>query len=147
MPDQKPKPPQPRRGLMPKTKEFLDLVVTDRKISRTQAYLDTHETNNRATAKNAASKLINRPASQIYLKKHLELAKSNKIQIMNDAMKSEKTADRELANKVAEQIMDRELGKAVQRQISENKNLNINVEASQELSDKFTEFLLKSTMQ
>lgn len=125
--------------MKPKTKEFLDLLATDPKIDQTEAYLATHKTTNRNTARSEASKTIAKPSSQIYLKKHVSMAKRTIVDI---AMNSDKDETR---LKASQDILDRTDGKAIQKTINQNTNLNLNIEASKELADNFTEFLKSQT--
>lgn len=47
--------------------------------------------------------------------------------------------------RAATDILDRTYGKSVQKQITQNTNVNVNIEASKELADNFTEFMRQST--
>lgn len=125
--------------LRPKTIKFIELLEKDSKLSHTQAYLDTHQTTNRHAANVEASKLLAKPSVIIYRKKHEELAKRVVVEI---ALKADKPADR---LKAAQDILDRNLGKAIQHVESNSTTVNLNVEASQELNDQFTRFLTQST--
>lgn len=127
------------RRMRPKTKQFLDIVASDNKIDQTDAYLATHKTTNRNTARSEASKTIAKPSSQIYLKKHVSMAKRVMVEI---ALSGERDGDR---IKAATDILDRNTGKAIQKVESTNTNLNINIEASKELGDEFTAFLKDKT--
>lgn len=133
---------QPLPPLRPKTKAFVDKVLSDPKISHTQAYLATHGTTNANSAKATASQLLAKPNVIIYMKKHEQLAKQTMIEAMRDT--EAKWADRISA---ARDVLDRNLGKPTIRTEVETKNLNINVEASVELGNDFTMFLKGKTEQ
>jgi hypothetical protein len=124
--------------MKPRTKAFADALLKDPSKSQTQAYIDTHDTNNHETAKVQGSKLANKPTVRIYMKKHEEKAK-RRIAEMLDSDKPD------MVLKAATDILDRNLGKAIQRSVSENTNLNLNIEASKEMADNFTEFLRQNT--
>lgn len=126
--------------MKPKTKAFADELIKDPKISQTEAYIRTHITTNRDSARNSASELMAKPSVQIYLKKHVQMAKRTMVSLAGDDRV--KSGDR---IKAAQDILDRTLGKAVQRTESENKNVNMNIEASTELNEAFTDFLKQST--
>lgn len=126
--------------MKPKTKAFLDKLISDPKISQTDAYLETHATTNRATARAESSTSLAKPSSQIYLRKHIQKAKENIIEIANKSDKDETRL------KASIEILDRSLGKSIQRTESQNTNLNINLEASKELADNFTAFLKQNTV-
>lgn len=126
--------------LKPKSIATLDAIIANPKISNTQAYLDNHGTTSRRSGEVGANKLMRKVEAQIYLKKHVQMAKKNIVDIAGD--KNIKADTRLKANF---DILDRNLGKAIQKTVSENTNLNINVEASKELADKFTEFMRSNT--
>lgn len=129
-------------GMKPKTKAFADKLLSDSKISPTQAYIDTHMTENRATASENASKLLRKANVQIYMKKHVKEANRTAVDVMQEARKrKDSSVWQRLAADQAERIMDRALGKPIQRQQTENTNINLNIEANQEISEAFTAFL------
>lgn len=117
-----------------KTKLFLDKVIENPKMSAADAYIATHETNNKAAAAVHATRLLHKPSARVYLEKHSKLAKRKIVELVGSNRE-------EIALKASIDIMDRTYGKAVQR--SENSNVNVNVEASAEVRDRFTEFLKK----
>lgn len=124
--------------MKPKTKEFVDILLEDPKISATNAYLATHETTNRTTAKNNAHQTLKKPNVQIYMQKHAKRA-ANRIVELIDSEKED------MSFKASVEILDRTYGKAIQKSVNQNTNLNVNVEASKELADNFTEFLKQNT--
>lgn len=91
--------------LKPKTKQFADLLMQDPTISQTQAYLATHNTTNRDTAKVEASKNLTKPNVQLYMEKHINKAKMKVIELVD----SDKP---DIALRASESILDRSLGKA-----------------------------------
>lgn len=123
----------------PKTQAFADELLNNKKLSPTQAYLNTHITTNRRTANDLASKTLKRPSVQIYMQKHINAARNTIVSLSQDAEREE------IRLKASQDILDRTLGKAIQRQVNENTNLNLNVEASQEIKDQFTEFIKNKT--
>lgn len=130
------------------TKAFLDDTITNPDKSLTDAYIENKnpQVKEKKIATNSASRLYNRPTSQSYLKKHVSMAKKTKIELLSYASKNkEKVAYASLANTISEQILDRALGKPIQSVQTNTTNLNINIEASKELADNFTEFLKQST--
>lgn len=122
--------------LKPKSIAVLDEIIKHPEITQTEAYLRHHPTTNRNTARAEAAKLTAKPSSQIYLNKHVQMAKKTIVQIAND-----ESVKPDTRIKAAQDILDRTEGKAIQRSINENHNLNVNVEATQELNDAFTAFL------
>lgn len=127
--------------LKPSTKAFIDLLDGSKKhITQTDAYLATHKTTNRNAAAVEASRTLRNPNVIIYRKKHALMAVKNIV-----AMASDKRVHEATRLKANIDILDRFDGKAVQRVQSESTNLNINVEASEELNNQFTEFLKGKT--
>ena len=107
--------------MKPKTKTFINKLVSDPKISATQAYLDTHTTTNRNSAKASASKLLTSPNVQIYLNEHIERARNRIV----DLVSSNKE---EIALRASDSILDRSLGKPTQRLETNNQVVSINID-------------------
>lgn len=130
------------------TKAFLDKTVAEPKRKLTDIYIETKDTKikDRTIISDSASRLYNKPSSQLYLKQHRDLAKKTKVELLGYASRhKDKLGYASLANTISEQILDRTDGKAVAMIKTESTNLNINVEASEELKDQFTEFMKKNT--
>lgn len=127
-------------GMKPKTKQMVDLLMADPKLSQTEAYIRTHRTTNRNVARSEASKTLSKPSIQIYMKKHTEIAKRRIVALTG----SEK---QDVALRAAQDILDRTYGKATQKQESQSINLNLNVEASDELAQGFEAYMKSSTAQ
>lgn len=109
--------------MKPKTKQMLDLILTDPKISHTEAYLRTHKTTNRNSAKVSAAQTLTKPNAQLYLKRHRQLAKETKVRILTQASKKPNELNwQNLANTVAEQVLDRTEGRPIQRQVTDNRH-------------------------
>lgn len=125
--------------LKPKSIATLDTIISDPKKSHTQAYLDNHKTTHRRTGEVEAHKLLRKPEAQVYLQKHVQMARNKIVQLSSSSSKED------IQLKASIDILDRTTGKAIQRSVTENTNLNINVEASKELGDKFTEFMRHNT--
>jgi len=119
----------PFSKLKPKTKAYVDLLDSDPKISQTEAYVITHKTTNRNSAKVQASQVLTKPNVILYRKKHLSMSRDNVVNLANKA-KSE--AVRLQANLA---IQNRELGTPVQqiKTTSESITLNIDLTGQSEL--------------
>lgn len=126
--------------LKPRTKAFVDLLDGNSKLSQTEAYIQTHTTNNRASGAVEASKLLRKPNVIIYRRKHAQMAVRNIVDLASDKRVHEATR-----LKANIDILDRFDGKPIQKVVTENTNLNINVEASKELGEDFTRFLKGKT--
>lgn len=138
-----PKNPKP---IHKQTKAFLDMTIAEPTKSLTDAYIETKDTktdlSERRSIGSSASRLYNSPSAQVYLKKHRDLAIKTKLELLDHARRERKNLGfSRLANDISEQILDRTDGKAIQQVKTENTNLNVNIEASQELSADFTAFL------
>ncbi len=107
--------------MKPKTKAFADALLADPKKSATTAYLETHETNNRATAKVEASKLLTKPNVQLYLDKHIDKARNRVVELVD----SEKE---QIALQASESILDRALGKPTQRVEQHSTSVNLSLD-------------------
>ena len=94
--------------LKPKSIATLDALITDPKQTNTQAYMKVHNTQNKMSAGNNVSKLLKKPEAQIYLKKHIDIAK-NKIVELTQRGKDE------VSLRASQDILDRSFGKATTR--------------------------------
>ncbi len=134
--------------LKPKTKAFIALLDSDPKISHTQAYLDTHKTTNRKAANVMAAQVLAKPSVKIYRKQTEQRAKQTAVAVMDNAIRRKDIpAMQRLALDAANSILDRNLGKATIKQESTTVNTNLNIQASAELNQAFTDFLKGSTKQ
>lgn len=95
--------------LSPKTKAFVDLLNEDPTISKRQAYIKTHETNNVNTAAVQANRLLKQPNVMIYSQQAVNKAR-NKIVTLVDSKRED------IALKASESVLDRQFGKATQKQ-------------------------------
>lgn len=110
-------------GIKPRTKNFIDELNDNPHISAAEAYIRTHETDNRITAKNAASKLLQKPAVIGYKDNAVKKAKRRIVQLVDSDNES-------IALKASESIIDRNEGKAVQK----NENMSRTVEVKLDLT-------------
>jgi len=127
-------------GLRPKSKATLDELIANPKISQVDAYLKHHKTTSRPTARAHAARLTAKDNSKIYTAAHVGIAKKNIVHMASD--NSVQPATRLKAN---QDILDRNEGKPTIKTISTTRNLNINIEASEQLKSQFTEFLKQKT--
>ena len=128
--------------IKPKTKAMLELMANDPTINQTNAYMQTHQTTNYQSAAASASALLKTPNVIIYRANHVKMAIKNIVAIASDL---EIKAETRL--KANQDILDRNIGKAIQRSEVKQENVNLNIEASQELADNFTEYLKQKTQQ
>lgn len=109
--------------LKPKTRQFIDKLIEEPKLSQTEAYIQTHETNNRNTAKVEASKLLTKPNVQIYKASAVGKAKRRVVELVGSNNES-------IALKASQDILDRTEGKAVQRHETENRSVEVKLDLS-----------------
>lgn len=125
----KPSPEEQRRilarqlGIKEKTREFIDLMNDNPKLSATEAYIRTHSTTNRITAGTAASKLLKKPSVIGYKDSAVKKAKRRIVTLIESDNES-------IALKAAQDVIDRNEGKSVQK----TENLSRVVEVKLDLS-------------
>lgn len=120
-------------------KAFLDELIDNPTTSQTDAYIKTHKTNNRKTASVEATKTLKKPSSIIYLQNHVENATQTIIDLSQNA------ENEAIKLKASQDILDRTHGKATLKQITESTNLNIDVQANDELARDFLDFVKTKT--
>lgn len=108
-------------GIKPKTKEMIDLMNENPKLSQTDAYIMTHKTESRITAKNAASKLLQKPAVIGYKDSAVKKAKRRVIELVDSSNES-------IALKAADSIIDRTEGKAIQKTENTSKVVTVKLD-------------------
>ncbi|UOF77972.1 hypothetical protein [Caudoviricetes sp.] len=110
-------------GIKPKTKEFIDLMNDNPKLSATEAYIRTHETESRVTAGTAAHKLLKKPSVIGYKDAAVKKAKRRIVTLVDSSNES-------IALKASQDIIDRNEGKSVQK----TENLSRTVEVKLDLT-------------
>lgn len=114
-----------------KSKEVLDLIASEPKISGTDAYLKVHKTENRTTAASNVHQLLKKPEAQIYLEKHIRKARNTIVSLLD----SEKD---DIRLRSADSILDRQLGKATQRTEINTTGVTLTIDLTSALSDTDT---------
>jgi DNA-binding MarR family transcriptional regulator len=110
-------------GLKPKSKQVLDLLLENPKLSQTEAYAMVHGNATRKTAATAASALIRKPEARIYSERAVGKAKRRIVTLVDSKNEG-------IALKASADILDRTEGKAVQK----SENINRTVEVKLDLS-------------
>lgn len=105
-------------GIKPRTKAMIDLLNDNIGMTQTEAYELTHPKASKTTAKNAASKLLQKPAVIGYKDAAVKKAKRRVIELVDSGNES-------IALKASQDIIDRNEGKAVQK--SENISRTVEV--------------------
>lgn len=103
-----------------RTKDFANKLLADPTMSATQAYIETHQTNNRNAAKVEASKLLAKPNVQLYMNSHIDKAKVKIVDLVDSNRE-------EIALKASESILDRALGKPTIRQEVKSTRISISL--------------------
>ena len=91
--------------IKPKTKAMVDLLHSNPKLSQTEAYIRTHETENRTVARNEASKLLAKPSVQVYKASVVKKAKERIATLVS-------SENEQIALKASQDVIDRTEGKA-----------------------------------
>lgn len=110
-------------GLKPKTKAMIDLLESNPKLSQTEAYIRTHMTNSRKTAGIEASKLLKKPSVIGYRDSAVKRAKLRIVTLVDSSNES-------IALKASESIIDRNEGKAVQKQDITSRTVEVKLDLS-----------------
>lgn len=110
--------------LKPRTVAFIEEMINDPKLSQGQAYMKTHKTTNIMSASASATNLLKTPNVMIYTSKIENKAKKRIAELVD----SEK---QDIALRASQDILDRNIGKAVQKQV----NINANISFEQALND------------
>lgn len=112
--------------MKPKTKAFADKLIEDPKISATAAYLETHETESRATARANASALLAQPNVHAYLASKSDIAEKTLYTVLSNSKKHKESVNwQRLAKDSANDILDRVHGKPLARTNQVNVNINL----------------------
>lgn len=106
--------------MKPKTKAFLDKLLSDPKIDRNKAWMETHNTNNPRSAAATAAEVLARPSSQLYLQQHIDKAKERIVSLVDSNRE-------DIALKASESILDRELGKPIVKQQIQSTRISISL--------------------
>ena len=105
-------------GIKPKTKAMIDLMNENPKLSATEAYIRTHETEDRKSASVSASKLLAKPNVIGYKDSAVRKAKRRIVSLVD-------SDNENTALKAAQDILDRNEGKAIQK--TENTSRTVEV--------------------
>lgn len=108
-------------GLKPKTKEFIDLLNSNPKLSNTEAYIQTHSTENRKVASVEASRLLSKPSVIGYKDSAVAKAKRRMIELVDSSNES-------IAVKASQDIIDRNEGKAIQKNETTSKVVEVKLD-------------------
>lgn len=102
--------------MKPKTREFADKLINNPKMNQQDAYLATHKTKNKPTARVNASVLMSKPSVQIYLDGHIKKAQRKVVELIGNDKP-------DIALRASQDVLDRHYGKPLTR----NNNLNVNM--------------------
>ena len=108
-------------GIRHKTKEMIDLMNDNPKLSATEAYIRTHETESRVTAGTAAHKLLKKPSVIGYKDSAVKKAKRRMIELVDSSNES-------IAVKASQDIIDRNEGKAIQKTENTSKVVTVKLD-------------------
>lgn len=103
------------KPLTRKQQAFVDVLLSDKKISATQAAMETYNAKDRMVARNIASENMAKPGIQSKLAMHSDMVESALVNTVKDWGGSDKPREREIALDSAKFIHDKVHGKATQR--------------------------------
>jgi len=106
-----------------KSKQVLDIIAANPKVSQTDAYLIVHKTAKRTTAASNAHQLIKKPEAQIYLEKHIQKAKNKVVQLIDSERE-------DIALRASDSLLDRALGKATQNINQQSTSVEVKLDLS-----------------
>ena len=108
-------------GLKPKSKQVLDLLIDNPKLSQVDAYAAVHKTTNRTSAVNSASRLLAKDSARIYTDRAVGKAKRRIVSLVSSKNEA-------IALKASDSILDRTLGKSIQRSESTQQTVHVNLD-------------------
>lgn len=108
-------------GLKPKTVQMVDMLIEDKTLSQTEAYIQTHKTDNRKNASIAASRLLAKPSVRIYKDSAIKKAKGRIVELIDSQNES-------IALKSAQDVLDRTEGKAIQKTENTSKVVEVKLD-------------------
>ena len=108
--------------MKPKTKAFVNELLANPKLSSTEAYIRTHGTTNRNTARANASKLLAKDNVAIYKAEHVDKATKRIVSLVDGASKED------IQLRASQDILDRNYGKARQQVELSSKAVYINID-------------------
>ncbi len=107
--------------LKPKSKQVLDELLNNPKLSNTEAYMKVHQTNNRKSASVSAARLLAKPSARIYSERAVGRAKKRIVELVD-------SNNEQIAYKASADILDRTEGKAVQRNETTSKVVEVKLD-------------------
>lgn len=110
--------------MKPNTKAFVDTLLSNPKMSQTEAYIRTHKTTSRKSASVSASQLLAKPSVAIYLAEHVDKARNKVVDLVDNATKDD------VKLRAAQDILDRSYGKAVQKEENISKGISFTIDLS-----------------
>lgn len=113
------------------SKKTLDIIASQKHRNATDAYIETHPTASREVARAQASALLAKPEAQIYLQEHVDRAKATMVNLLN----SDKE---EIQYKSAQDILDRNLGRAIQQVQTTSMGVQLNIDLTSALPEPQT---------
>lgn len=107
--------------IKPNTKAMVDKLLANPGMSQTQAYIETHQTNNRIVAKNEASKLLTKPSVMIYKASAVKKAKERVVSLVD-------SDNENIALKASQDIIDRTEGKAGHKEGDMSRTVHVSLD-------------------
>jgi len=105
------------------SQRILDVYIKQKTKNARKAYMEVHPTASIATASSRMTDLLKKPEAQVYLQEHVTKATQRIVGLVD----SEKE---EIALRASQDIIDRNMGKAVQTVIQSKNGVTLNIDLS-----------------
>lgn len=110
-------------GIKPKTKEFVDNLLENPNMTQAEVYMLNHKTVNKNTASRAANRVLKKPSVIGYKDSAVGKAKRRIVSLVDSTNES-------IALKAADSIIDRNEGKAIQRNETTQRTVKVTLDLS-----------------
>lgn len=109
-----------------KQKAFADELINNPKMSATQAIKNTYNVTTDTSASVTAHENLRKPSIQLYLDKHIDKAKNRVVELIDSNRE-------DIALRASDSVLDRALGKAVQRSEVQTTGVTLNIDLTSAL--------------
>lgn len=109
--------------LQPKTIQLIELLQANPKLTQTEAYMQLHDVKDRRVAGANASRVLASDSARIYSAAAIGKARRRIVSLVQSSNES-------IALKAAQDILDREKGKAIQKSESTSRTVEVKLDLS-----------------
>lgn len=108
-------------GIKPRTRAMVDMLLEDPSLSQTEAWIRTHDTNNRRAASVEASKVLAKPNVIGYRDSAVKRAKLRIVELVGSKNEG-------ISLKASQDIIDRNEGKSIQKTENTSKVIEVRLD-------------------